>query len=146
MRSVVITSDPAEGAYHTIMGKSEGTAEGLSKLILWHWEHCRILMFWQNFSVGSYFKSWYQVACQHQWGKYRHAVWTELSELLSMASNVICDLSFSFSFFSIQFNSSMLYWHDKLLTFVLPKQLLLGCLQICINKKNKKKKNSNNNT
>ncbi len=43
-----------------------------------------------------------------------------------------------------QFNSSVLYWHDKNYKFVLPKQLQLGCLQIvhiCINRK----KNNNNN-
>ncbi len=31
---------------------------------------------------------------------------------------------------SLNFNLSVLYWYDKNYTFVLPKQLQLGCLQI----------------
>ncbi len=60
--------------------------------------------------------------------------------------NSLSSLSFSLSL-SIQFNSRLLYWHDKNYTFVLPKQLQLGCLQvvhICINRK-KKNNNCNNN-
>ncbi len=49
--------------------------------------------------------------------------------------------------FQFQFNLSVLYWHDKNYTFVLPKQLQLGCSQIvhiCINRK-KNNNNCNNN-
>ncbi len=47
------------------------------------------------------------------------------------------NLSHSLSL-NFNFNLSVLYWHDKSYTFVLPKQLQLGCSQIvhiCINRK-----------
>ncbi len=56
-------------------------------------------------------------------------------------------LSLSLSLNSIQFNLSVLYWHDNNYTFVLPKQLQLGCSQIvhiCINRR-KNNNNCNNN-
>ncbi len=48
---------------------------------------------------------------------------------------------------SLNFNLSVLYWHDTNYTFVLPKQLQLGCLQIVhilINRKKKNNSDSNN--
>ncbi len=44
------------------------------------------------------------------------------------------------------FNLSVLYWHDKNYTFVLPKQLQLGCSQVVhiwINRNKNKNNNSN---
>ncbi len=52
-------------------------------------------------------------------------------------------LSLSLSQF---FNLSVLYWHDKNYTFVLPKQLQLGCSQVVhiwINRNKNKNNNSN---
>ncbi len=48
---------------------------------------------------------------------------------------------------SLNFNLSVLYWHDKNYIFVLPKQLQLGCSQIVhilINRKKKNNSDSNN--
>ncbi len=39
-------------------------------------------------------------------------------------------LSLSLSLSQFNLNLSVLYWHDKNYTFVLPKQLQLGCLQV----------------
>ncbi len=45
---------------------------------------------------------------------------------------------------SIQFHLSVLYWHDKNYTFVLPKQLQLGCSQVVHIWINRNKNNNNN--
>ncbi len=55
-------------------------------------------------------------------------------------------LSLSLSLSSQFFNLSVLYWHDKNYTFVLPKQLQLGCSQVVhiwINRNKNKNNNSN---
>ncbi len=44
-----------------------------------------------------------------------------------MFKSLSLSLSLSLSQF---FNLSVLYWHDKNYTFVLPKQLQLGCSQV----------------
>ncbi len=55
-------------------------------------------------------------------------------------------LSLSLSLSLSIFNLSVLYWHDKNYTFVLPKQLQLGCSQVVhiwINRNKNKNNNSN---
>ncbi len=43
---------------------------------------------------------------------------------------LLCRPALHLSQFNSIFNLSVLYWHDKNYTFVLPKQLQLGCSQI----------------
>ncbi len=58
-----------------------------------------------------------------------------LSRSLSLSLSLTLSISI--------FNLSVLYWHDKNYTFVLPKQLQLGCSQVVHIWINRKKKKNN---
>ncbi len=80
--------------------------------------------------------------------KFTHATVTSLTIVRARALSLSPSLSFARALSLSQFkffNLSVLYWHDKNYTFVLPKQLQLGCSQVVhiwINRN----KNLNNNS
>ncbi len=68
-----------------------------------------------------------------------------IKDMFKSLSLSLSPLSLSLSL-SQFFNLSVLYWHDKNYTFVLPKQLQLGCSQVVhiwINRNKNKNNNSN---